>query len=49
LGYPATSPPDDVGDATRIDHVVRAMTSVNVTMFCVNSPFAIWSGSSQRA
>ena len=22
------------------------MTNVNVTMFCVNSPFAIWSGSS---
>ena len=36
--------PDDVttvvGDATRVDDVVRAMTGADATMFCVNPPFA---------
>lgn len=38
--------PDDVttvvGDATRIDDVVRAMTGADATMFCVNPAFATW-------
>jgi nucleoside-diphosphate-sugar epimerase len=38
--------PDDattvVGDATRVDDVVRAMTGADATMFCVNPPLATW-------
>jgi nucleoside-diphosphate-sugar epimerase len=38
--------PDDVttvvGDATRVDDVVRAMTGADATMFCVNPPLANW-------
>jgi nucleoside-diphosphate-sugar epimerase len=38
--------PDDVttvvGDATRVDDVVRAMTGADAAMFCVNPPFATW-------
>ena len=38
--------PDDVttvvGDATRINHIVRAVTGADATMFCVNPPFATW-------
>jgi nucleoside-diphosphate-sugar epimerase len=31
-----------VGDAMRIDDLVRAMTGADATMFCVNPPFATW-------
>jgi hypothetical protein len=31
-----------VGDATRVDDVVRAMTGAVATMFCVNPPLATW-------
>jgi nucleoside-diphosphate-sugar epimerase len=38
--------PDDVttlvGDATRVDDVVRAMTGADATMFCVNPALATW-------
>ena len=38
--------PDDVttvvGNAIRVDDVVRAMTGADATMFCVNPPFASW-------
>jgi nucleoside-diphosphate-sugar epimerase len=38
--------PDDVtaviGDATRLDDVVGAMTGASATMFCVNPPFGTW-------
>ncbi len=38
--------PDDVatvvGDAMRVDDVVRAMSGVGATMFCVNPPFTNW-------
>jgi nucleoside-diphosphate-sugar epimerase len=38
--------PDDVtsvvGDATRVDDVVRAMTGADATVFCVNPPIATW-------
>lgn len=38
--------PDDVttvvGDATRVEDLVRAMTDADATMFCVNPPFATW-------
>jgi nucleoside-diphosphate-sugar epimerase len=38
--------PDDVttvvGDATRVEDAVRAMTGADATLFCVNPPFAIW-------
>ena len=38
--------PDDVttvvGDATRVDDVVRAVTGADATMFCVNPRLATW-------
>ena len=38
--------PDDVatvvGDAMRVDDVVRAMSGAGATMFCVNPPFTNW-------
>lgn len=38
--------PDDVktivGDAARVDDVVRAMTGADATVFCVNPAFATW-------
>ena len=38
--------PDDVatvvGDATRVDDVVRAVAGADATMFCVNPPVATW-------